>query len=119
MELPLEQRETFAREMGVGSTNLRYIAEIGFELLGLTVFYTVEGGIVQAWSAKRGTLAIQAAGLIHSDMEKKFICAEVTKLKDILRLGSFQHAKDKGLTRIEGRDYPVEEGDVICFKFGK
>jgi len=118
LELPGEQREVFAREMGIGSSKLFRLVETGFKLLDLVVFYTVQGGLVQAWSARRGTAALEAAGLIHSDMQKRFVCAEVTKLKDALNLKSFQKTKEKGLTKTEGRDYPVEEGDVICFKFG-
>ena len=118
LELPDEQRDAFAREMGIGSSKLFRLVEAGFKLLDLVVFYTVEGGLVQAWSAARGTAASAAAGLIHSDMQKRFVCAEVTKLKDVLNLKSFQKTKENGLTKIEGRDYAVEEADVICFKFG-
>ena len=91
-----------------------------YKLLGLITFYTVKGGKeVTAWSLKGGTAALEAAEKVHTDMAKGFIKAEVASFEDLVSADSWQKAKSQGKIRLEGRDYRVQDGDVVEFKFGK
>lgn len=90
-----------------------------YELLELTSFYTIKGGReVRAWSLKRGGTAVEAAGAVHTDFGKGFIKAEVINVDELLAVGGWKQARDKGKVRLEGRDYIVREGDVVEFKIG-
>jgi GTP-binding protein YchF len=116
-ELTDEEAAEFLGETNVTERVLpRFIGKC-YELLGLITFFTLESGIVQAWSVRRGTVASRAAGRIHSDMEKGFVKAEVVAFGDMERLSDVGDARARGLLRIEGRDYPVQDGDVIRFRF--
>ena len=88
-----------------------------YKLLNLMSFLTAGEKETRAWTIKVGTKAPQAAGKIHSDFERGFIKAEVVNYQDLLNEGSLQKAKEKGLVRIEGKDYVVKDGDVILFRF--
>jgi small GTP-binding protein len=89
-----------------------------YSLLGLITFYTVKGGKeMTAWSLKKGSTAFEAAEKVHTDMAKGFVKAEVINFKDLMATGSWQIAKNKGKVRLEGRDYQIQDGDVVEFKF--
>jgi len=87
--------------------------------LDVLTFYTIGKEEVRAWTMRRGSTAVKAAGAIHSDIEKGFIRAEVVPCEEILRLGQLQKAKDAGAIRLEGKDYVVQDGDVIYFRFAQ
>lgn len=116
-ELEPEEREQFKRELGVSEEALSKVVKVGYGLLGLVTFYTTANQDLRAWTVKRGTKAQEAAGLIHSDMQKGFIRAEVIRVEDLLAIGSEHLVREKGLVRFEGRDYEVQDGDVIFFRF--
>ena len=115
--LPPEDARMFMEDLGIPDRALDRIIQKSYSLLGVFSFYTVGEPEVRAWTAARNTTALQAAGLIHSDMEKGFIKAEVVSFDDMIQLGSFHAAKNKGVLRLEGKEYCVQEGDVILFRF--
>jgi len=112
-----EEREKFLHELGVKESGLDQVIHEGYALLNLITFFTCGPKEVRAWTIRKGSTAPQAAGEIHSDMERGFIRAEVIKYEDVVRLGSEQAVKEKGLLHIEGKDYVVEDGDVMFFRF--
>ncbi|MBL7085133.1 MAG: redox-regulated ATPase YchF [Candidatus Omnitrophica bacterium] len=116
-ELAEEERSEFMQEMGLASLSEDKFIEICFQALNLISFFTVVGKEARAWPVACGTTALEAAGCIHSDMEKGFIRAEVINYKDFMECGSFAKAKEKGLLRLESKEYPVQDGDIINFKF--
>ena len=113
------QRKTFLKEEYKDEVHsaLSKIIVTGFKALGLQYFFTAGSDEVKAWTIKRGTLAPQAAGRIHGDFEKGFIMAEVMKFDDFKELGSEAAVKAAGKYRQQGRNYIVEDGDIIFFKF--
>jgi hypothetical protein len=116
-DLTPEDRKVFMAELGLADRGLDRFVRAGYQLLDLITFFTTVGVEVRAWTIKRGTPAAKAAGKIHTDFEKGFIRAEVLRAADLIALGSEQAAREKGLLRVEGRDYAVEDGDVIRFRF--
>lgn len=116
-ELTDEDAALFIEEMGCAGKALQRFIDKCRELLGLITFFTIEGEIVQAWAVRRGTTAAEAAGRIHSDMQKGFIKAEVVGFDDLSTLGGMVEAREKGRLRIEGRDYVVADGDVMRIRF--
>ena len=88
-----------------------------YDLLGLVTFFTHESKEVRAWTIRRGTPAKRAAGVIHTDMERGFIRAEVVSFEDLARCGSIARCREDGSLRLEGKDYQVQDGDVITFRF--
>ena len=116
-ELPTEERKQFLEGIGLRSSGLERVIREGYALLRLVTFFTANDKEVRAWTVRRGTHAPAAAGVIHSDFERGFIRAEVAKFADISRLGSVQAVRDQGLLHIQGRDYLVEDGDLILFRF--
>ena len=116
-QLPLKERGPFLRDMGIEDSGLEKIIKAGYELLDLITFFTTQGPEVRAWTVKRGTNAQKAAGKIHSDFEKGFIKADIYSYKDLVTLGSEQEIKEKGVLRVEGKEYEVKDGDIIHFKF--
>ncbi len=116
-ELPPQEKEEFLKELGMEEPGLNAVIREGYRLLDLITFFTAGEPEVRAWTIKRGTKAPQAAGKIHSDIERGFIRAEVIRYEDLVREGSIQACKDKGLMRLEGKDYEVQDGDVIYFRF--
>ena len=112
-----EDARLFMDDLGLASSGLARIVQESYSLLGLISFYTAGDPEVRAWTIPRGTTALQAAGVIHSDFERGFIKAEVVAYDDMVRLGSFATARNKGVLRLEGKDYVVQEGDVILFRF--
>ncbi|MBC7188663.1 redox-regulated ATPase YchF [Candidatus Aerophobetes bacterium] len=118
MQLPREEREKFAEEMGIGESATGRIAKEVFDKLSLISFFTITGGKeVRAWAVRKGTLAVEAAGKVHSDMQRGFIKAEVIPFEEFLKIGSFRRAKEEGKVRIEGKDYNIKDGDIIHFQF--
>ncbi len=117
VQLPPEERETFRLELGLKEPVLLRIIRACFRMLGLITFYTVESGKVRAWSIKKGSSAISAAGLIHSDIARGFVRAEVTSLQSVMKYDSLLKAREAGLTRTEGKDYCINDKDVIYFRF--
>jgi ribosome-binding ATPase len=116
-ELALTERRDFLEGLGLNESGLDKVIHEGYALLHLVTFFTANAKEVRAWTVRRGTLASEAAGVIHTDFERGFIRAEVIKVGDLVRLGSEQAVKDNGLLHIEGREYPVEDGDVIYYRF--
>lgn len=116
-DLEAEEREGFRMEMGLGQPVLERLVRAGYRLLDLVTFYTVVGTEVRAWAVKRQTPVCEAAGKIHSDMQKGFIRAEVVPFEDFVRAGSEEAARQMGFVRTEGRDYLVQDGDVVRIRF--
>jgi GTP-binding protein YchF len=115
--LPKEEQREFLIEMGLETTSLNRLIKASYELLGLITFFTVVGEEVRAWSIPEGTKAPQGAGKVHSDMEKGFIKAEIMRYEDLIVLGSPHEVKHRGLLRIEGKDYIIQDGDIAFFRF--
>ncbi|HHY45891.1 MAG TPA: redox-regulated ATPase YchF [Firmicutes bacterium] len=105
------------KSYGLSDPSLNRVVRVSYDLLGLVTFFTTKGPETRAWAVRAGTTAVEAAGKIHSDMEKGFIKAEVISYRDLLAAGSMGAAHDRGLVRVEGRDYMVADGDVILFRF--
>jgi len=112
-----DEKEMFLEELGLDSAGLDRLIKASYSLLGLISYLTAGEKETRAWTIKKGTLAPQAAGKIHSDFERGFIRAEVVSYDDLVRLGSYNAAKEKGLVRSEGKDYEVKDGDVVLFRF--
>ena len=103
--------------MGIDESGLDKVIKKSYDLLGLMSFLTAGEPEVRAWTIKKGTKAPQAAGKIHSDIERGFIKAEVVSFKDLVEQGSMLQAKEKGLVRAEGKEYVMKDGDIVLFKF--
>jgi GTP-binding protein YchF len=116
-ELTADEAAEFLKEMKLSEMALPRFIRLCYRLLGLISFFTVEGDIVQAWAVQRGTTAPRAAGRIHTDMERGFIRAEVISFDELDRVGDMAAVRERGLLRIEGREYVVRDGDVIRFRF--
>ncbi len=116
-ELSDEEREVFKEELGIESFGLDQLVVTGYRILGLISYLTAGEQEVRAWTIVKGTKAPGAAGKIHTDFEKGFIKAEVIPYEDLVAVGDYVKAKEKGLVRIEGKDYVVKDGDVMLFRF--
>lgn len=116
-ELDEEERQMFLEDLGVKESGLDKLIRASYSLLGLISYLTAGETETRAWTIKKGTKAPQAAGKIHSDFERGFIRAEIVRYEDLIELGSLNAAKEKGLLRSEGKEYVVQDGDVILFKF--
>lgn len=112
---PTEAAE-YMKELGIKESGLDALIRTTYKLLGLRTFFTFNDKEVRAWTVRAGTPAIKAAGLIHSDFERGFVKAEVIHWDKLVSAGSVAHAREKGYYRIEGKDYEVNDGDVILFK---
>jgi ribosome-binding ATPase len=112
-----EDAQLFMEDLGISGSALDRIIQKSYDLLGVFSFYTAGEPEARAWTIPRNTTAMHAAGAIHTDIEKGFIKAEVVSFEDMVELGSFQAAKSKGVLRLEGKEYRVQEGDVILFRF--
>ena len=112
-----EEREMFKEELGIQQSGLEKLVTACYDLLGLMSFLTAREKEVRAWTITKGSKAPQAAGKIHTDFEKGFIKAETVSFDDLISAGSYQKAKEKGLVRIEGKDYVVQDGDIMLFRF--
>lgn len=117
-QLPEEERVEFLKDLGLEKSGLDKLVQASYKLLGLISFLTAGPTESRAWTIKAGTLAPQAAGKIHSDIERGFIRAEIIAYDDLMSSGgSMTSAKEKGLVRIEGKDYIMKDGDVVNFRF--
>ena len=111
------ERQVFLEEMGLQETGLNQMIHAGYELLDLVTFFTVGGKENRAWTLRKNTRAPQAAGVIHSDFEKGFIRAEVFHFDDLVKFGSESAVRETGRLRVEGKDYQVQDGDILHFRF--
>ncbi|HHM23726.1 MAG TPA: redox-regulated ATPase YchF [Bacteroidetes bacterium] len=116
-QLDPESQEEFLRELGLDESGLQKLVRAGYQLLDLITFFTANENEAHAWTVRRGTDVVKAAGKIHSDFERGFIRAEVMKFTDLDRLGSEHALREQGLVAVHGRDYIVEDGDVILYRF--
>ena len=116
-ELEEDERKMFLEELGLTESGLAKLVRASYHLLGLMSFLTAGEDETRAWTIKIGTKAPQAAGKIHTDFERGFIKAEVVNYQDLLDCGSYAGAREKGLVRMEGKEYVVQDGDVILFRF--
>ncbi|MGB9612781.1 MAG: redox-regulated ATPase YchF [Candidatus Margulisiibacteriota bacterium] len=116
-ELSKEEAEEYLREVGIEGGGLSKLIRQGYELLDLITFFTANEKEARAWTVKRGTKLPQAAGKIHSDMERGFISAEVVHYFDLLGVGSYAKARESGLIHVEGKEYQIQDGDLILIKF--
>ena len=112
-----EEAKEYMNSLGIKSSGLDLLIVSAYKLLGLITYFTSGPKETRAWTIKKGTLAPQAAGVIHTDFEKGFIKAEVINWKDLVDLGGEAKVKEKGLMRLEGKDYEVRDGDTMHFKF--
>ena len=112
-----EDKHEMLEALGLKESGLDKVIKASYDLLGLMSFLTAGEPEVRAWTIKKGTKAPQAAGKIHSDIERGFIRAEIVSYNDLIREGSMNNAKEKGLVRSEGKDYIMKDGDVVLFRF--
>ncbi|NJM46535.1 MAG: redox-regulated ATPase YchF [Alkalinema sp. RU_4_3] len=117
VELPEEERSEFLESLGVTEGGLQSLIRATYGLLGLQTYFTTGPQETRAWTIQKGMLAPQAAGVIHTDFERGFIRAETVAYKDLVENGAMNAAKEKGLVRSEGKEYVVNEGDVMLFRF--
>jgi ribosome-binding ATPase YchF (GTP1/OBG family) len=115
--LAADEQRDFLADLGLTEPSLDRVSRASYELLGLIAFFTVGEDEVRAWTVRRGTRARAAAGAIHSDIERGFIRAEVVRWDDLLRLSTLAACREAALLRLEGKDYVVQDGDVVHFRF--
>ena len=116
-ELEDDEKKMFLEDLGLKESGLEKLIKASYKLLGLISYLTAGEPEVRAWTITEGTKAPQAAGKIHSDFERGFIRAEVVSYDDLIACGSHTVAKEKGLIRLEGKDYVVKDGDIMLFRF--
>ena len=116
-ELDEDEKKMFLEDLGLKESGLEKLIKASYKLLGLISYLTAGEPEVRAWTITEGTKAPQAAGKIHSDFERGFIRAEVVSYDDLIACGSHTAAKEKGLIRLEGKDYVVKDGDIMLFRF--
>ena len=112
-----EDATMFMEEFGMTETGLVRLIRMSYDLLGLQTFFTAGEKEVHAWTLRRGGTAKEAAGVIHTDLEKGFIRAEIVSYEDMIKYGSTSEARNKGRLRVEGKDYPIADGDIIEVRF--
>ncbi len=116
-QLPPEEMQMFLEEYNISEPSLNKMIRLSYDLLGLQSFFTVGPDEVRAWTVEKGALAPEAAGVIHTDLQKGFIRAEVVSYDDLISLGGLNEAKAKGKLRLEGKEYPVKDGDILNIRF--
>src|SRR5699024_9039739 len=116
-ELEQDEKEMFLEELGIKESGLDQLIKATYQLLGFATYFTAGEQEVRAWTFKKGMTAPQAAGIIHTDFERGFIRAETVSYDDLMDGGSMAKARENGKVRLEGKDYIVEDGDVIHFRF--
>jgi GTP-binding protein YchF len=116
-ELEDEEKQAFLEDLGLEESGLDRLIRAAFHLLGLMTFFTAGPMEVKAWTIRQGTKAPQAAGTIHTDFERGFIRAEVVSYSDFVDFGGLNGARDKGLVRLEGKEYVMADGDIVHFRF--
>jgi len=116
-QLPAEDAAMFMEEYGIQELSLSRMISLSYDLLQVQSFFTVGEDEVRAWTVNRNAPAVEAAGAIHTDLQKGFIRAEVVSYNDLIELGGMNEAKAKGKLRLEGKDYPVKDGDIVHIRF--
>ncbi len=116
-QFPEEERMELSKELGLDEPGLKKVIEAGYKILNLITFFTGNENEVRAWAVKRGTTAYEAAGKIHSDFQRGFIKAEIMRWDELVKYGSEHALREHGLVKFEGKDYIVQDGDVILFRF--
>lgn len=116
-ELDDDEKKMFLEELGLKESGLEKLIRASYHLLGLISYLTAGEPEVRAWTIQKGTKAPQAAGKIHTDFERGFIRAEIVGYQDLMDCGTYNAAKEKGLVRLEGKEYVVKDGDIILFRF--
>ncbi len=116
-KLEKKEQKEFLADLGLEESGLQKLIRAGYELLDLITFYTTVGPELRAWTIKKGTKTPEAAGKIHSDMERGFIRAEVAHYDDFIRASTLSAVREKGLLHFEGRDYVIQDGDIVYFRF--
>jgi ribosome-binding ATPase YchF (GTP1/OBG family) len=118
-ELDAPEAVAMRADLGLPRSGLEAVVRGAFSLLDLVAFFTADRDKpAQSWHVRRGTSAWEAAGLIHTDMQRGFVRAEVVAAEELVDAGSYAAARERGTLRIEGRDYPVADGDVVLIRFG-
>lgn len=117
-ELSEKEQKEYLQQLGIEKTGLEKVIQKAFEILGLQTFLTAGIKEVRAWTIRLGSTSLMASGTIHTDFMKKFIKAEVVKFEDFVKVGGWKRARELGKMRLEGRDYVMQEGDVVEFKIG-
>ena len=117
VDLSPEEAKDYLNDLGVTSSGIERMIQSVYKLLDLTTFITAGEKEVHAWTVKAGSKAPQAAGVIHTDFEKGFIRAEVIGYDDFVAAGSYVAAREKGVTRLEGKEYIIQDGDIVHFRF--
>lgn len=117
VQLPPDEAELFMTEFGIAESGLELVIRVSYDLLGLQSFFTVGEDEVRAWTVRRAASALEAAGAIHSDLQKGFIRAEVVSSSDLLHLGGLAEARTKGRLHLEGKEYIVQDGDIVHIRF--
>ena len=113
----MQKKAVFLEELGIEESGLDQLIRKAYHLLGLATYFTAGVQEVRAWTFKRGMKAPECAGIIHSDFEKGFIRAETVSYDDLVKYGSMSAAKEAGKVRLEGKDYVVQDGDIMHFRF--
>ena len=116
-QLPQEDADLFLSEYGIQEPGLNRMIRLNYELLGLQSFFTVGEDEVRAWTIPQGATAVEAAGVIHSDLARGFIRAEVVSYQDLIKAGSLGEARKRGKLRLEGKEYLVQDGDILNIRF--
>jgi ribosome-binding ATPase len=116
-QLPPDEAELFMGEYGIEEPGLQRVIRLSYDLLGLQSFFTVGPDEVRAWTVRCGAPAVEAAGVIHTDLQKGFIRAEVVSYQDLVALGGLSEARNKGKLRLEGKEYVVQDGDIMHVRF--
>ncbi len=112
-----DEAEEFLAVYDIKASAMDRVIQESYELLGLISFFTIGKDEVRAWTVRRDTVALEAAGAIHTDIQKGFIRAEVLAYDDLIDAGSYNEARKKGTVRLEGKTYSVQDGDIIEFRF--
>lgn len=116
-QLPPEERASFREELGLGEESRTQFLQTAYDMLGLMSFLTAGEPEVRAWTIRKGTRAVEAAGVIHSDIQRGFIRAEIVGYDDFMSAGSMVKAKEHGTLRLEGKEYVMKDGDIVLFRF--
>jgi hypothetical protein len=116
-QLPADEAQMFMEEFGIQELGLQRVISASYDLLGLQSFFTVGEDEVRAWTVRRGASAVEAAGTIHSDLQKGFIRAEVIHYGELVSLGGLSEARSRGRLRLEGKDYAVQDGEIMHIRF--
>jgi ribosome-binding ATPase YchF (GTP1/OBG family) len=116
-QLPPQEAEVFLKEYGIQEPSLSRMIKLSYDLLGLQSFFTVGEDEVRAWTVHLGALAPEAAGVVHTDLQKGFIRAEVIAYNDMISLGNMAEVRSHGKLRLEGKIYQVQDGDILNIRF--